>query len=122
MSTDLNAARVAAGLPESYDDSKSAAENALDDIAVVCGEPHWEYPGQVVRDVIMLRDAMLAEREANIKATCLECRLGAPAILHPEHGWIHDWPPNSKTWMHCAARHIRFDAYRRDRAAGLATT
>lgn len=30
---------------------KSAAEKALDDIAAICGCPHWDYPGQVVRDV-----------------------------------------------------------------------
>lgn len=32
----------------------NAAMVALDSIADVCGCPHWEYPGQVVRDVIAL--------------------------------------------------------------------
>lgn len=33
---------------------KTAAEIALDEIAAACGCPPWEYPGQVVRDVLGL--------------------------------------------------------------------
>lgn len=33
-------------------DNNTAAEDALDLIAKVCGEPEWEYPGQVYRDVL----------------------------------------------------------------------
>lgn len=35
---------------------KSAAEQALDDIAAICGCPHWDYPGQVVRDVAEMKE------------------------------------------------------------------
>lgn len=35
---------------------KSAAEKALDDIAAICGCPHWDYPGQVVRDVAAMKE------------------------------------------------------------------
>lgn len=31
-----------------------ALEDALDDIAVLCGCPEWEYVGQLVRDVALL--------------------------------------------------------------------
>jgi hypothetical protein len=32
--------------------SPNAATRALDEIAAACGCPRWEYPGQVVRDVL----------------------------------------------------------------------
>lgn len=35
---------------------KSAAEKALDEIAQICGCPHWDYPGQVVRDVAAMKE------------------------------------------------------------------
>lgn len=34
---------------------KDACENAIDEIAGVCGCPHWDYAGQVVRDVETLK-------------------------------------------------------------------
>lgn len=37
---------------------KTPAEEALDDIAKLCGVPEWEYPGQVVRDVRMMRERL----------------------------------------------------------------
>lgn len=30
---------------------RSASDDALDDIALLCDSGNWEYPGQVVRDV-----------------------------------------------------------------------
>lgn len=45
---------------------KDACEIALDEIAKVCGCPHWDYAGQVVRDVEALkreRDEARAEVE-----------------------------------------------------------
>lgn len=36
------------------DDGPSASEEALDEIAKLSGCPEWEYPGQVVRDVVIL--------------------------------------------------------------------
>ena len=53
-------------------EAKTAAEDALDAIAVLCGCPQWDYPGQIVRDVQMLvrqiavRDTVIAERDATI--------------------------------------------------------
>lgn len=42
----------------------SAARNALDKIAELCGCPEWDYPGQLVRDVEALKArAMRAEAE-----------------------------------------------------------
>ena len=49
---------------------KSAAEMALDAIAEACGCAEWEYPDQVVRDVLMVvreRDAAM-ERVVNLEA------------------------------------------------------
>ena len=40
---------------EVEDAYRSAHEDALDEIAALCGCPTWEYPGQVVRDVQQLR-------------------------------------------------------------------
>lgn len=40
----------------------SAFENALNEIAELCGCPHWEYAGQVVRDVQNLRDLLKRAR------------------------------------------------------------
>lgn len=40
--------------------AKSAGEEALDEIATLCGCSEWEYPGQVVRDVRALRDTLMA--------------------------------------------------------------
>lgn len=42
---------------------KSPAEEALDEIAVLCGIPEWEYPGQVVRDVMHLQKKHADELE-----------------------------------------------------------
>lgn len=39
---------------------KTAAEEALDEIAALCGCPEWEYPGQVIRDVRLLRERLEA--------------------------------------------------------------
>lgn len=39
------------GLPIVGAGAKSASEDALDAIAVLCGCPEWDYPGQVARDV-----------------------------------------------------------------------
>lgn len=44
---------------------KSAAEMALDAIAEACGCAEWEYPGQVVRDVL----AVVRERDAGRQHT-----------------------------------------------------
>ena len=57
--------------------SKNAAEEALDAIAEICGCPHWEYPGQVVRDVKSLR--ALTEKQdqtirENLRALAVGCR------------------------------------------------
>ena len=41
-------------------DPASAAEDALNEIAALCGCPEWQYPGQVVRDVMALRSALEA--------------------------------------------------------------
>lgn len=43
----------------------NAATEAFDAIAAACGCPHWDYPGQVVRDV----QALAAERDA-LRALC----------------------------------------------------
>jgi hypothetical protein len=42
---------VLEAIGEVLEDEASAASDALDSIAVICGCPEWEYPGQVVRDV-----------------------------------------------------------------------
>lgn len=42
------------GVSEKTGRSKDAALNALDEIAKLCGCPHWDYPGQIVRDVTHL--------------------------------------------------------------------
>lgn len=39
-------------------DETNAATDALDAIAKLCGCPSWQYPGQVMRDVEMMRDAL----------------------------------------------------------------
>lgn len=44
-------------------EEKSAAEEALDEIANACGCPEWDYPGQTVRDV-----TALASRERKMRA------------------------------------------------------
>lgn len=47
-------------------DPRDAATEAFDEIAAACGCPHWDYPGQLVRDVQALvreRDALRAERD-----------------------------------------------------------
>ena len=51
---------------EAARDVSDAATLAFDEIAAACGCPSWEYPGQVVRDVLGLageRDALKAENE-----------------------------------------------------------
>lgn len=47
-----------------------AATNAFDEIAAICGCPEWHYPGQIVRDVLALRDqlrARISELEAGLR-------------------------------------------------------
>ncbi len=39
-------------------EEKDAADDALDEIATLCGCPQWDYPGQVVRDVRALRNTL----------------------------------------------------------------
>ena len=41
----------------------SAAEHALNDITRICGHEEWEYPGQVVRDVMFLRNQYVQARK-----------------------------------------------------------
>ena len=60
---------MAAEWRSQLDAYRTAADGALDDIAAACGCAHWEYPGQVVRDVLALK----AERDD------LQKRLGALA-------------------------------------------
>lgn len=45
----------------------TAADDAFDAIAVLCGCPEWHYPGQIVRDVEMLKSrAEAAEKKLEI--------------------------------------------------------
>jgi hypothetical protein len=43
---------------EQEQSSDNAAMDALNDVATLCGCPDWEYPGQVVRDVELLKDSV----------------------------------------------------------------
>lgn len=47
-------------VPKATPPPKTAAEEALDEIAALCGCPEWEYPGQVIRDVRLLRERLEA--------------------------------------------------------------
>lgn len=51
---------------------KSAAELTLDEIAVLCGCPQWEYPAQVVRDV---KNTVEAFDRATAELQALNARL-----------------------------------------------
>lgn len=53
----------------------NAAEKALDDIAILCGCPQWEYPGQIVRDVErVIRECSKTKMEAEQRR--MEAELG----------------------------------------------
>lgn len=62
-----------ARLDELMEASRGAAETTeanYDKIAALCGCPQWEYPGQVVRDVELLKKrAEAAERERGLVAS-----------------------------------------------------
>lgn len=60
-------------------DHHCAAEDALNEIATMCGCSHWEYPGQVVRDVRKALDDLLHECNP-----CQSC--GADPRVSPPSG------------------------------------
>lgn len=47
------------------DHPKTAAEESLDEIAALCGCPEWDYPGQVFRDVVLLKASAETLRREN---------------------------------------------------------
>ena len=57
----------------------SAGEDALEEINKVCGCKNWEYPGQLVRDVRLLKE------KADALASKLEDLIGA--IDDPQGDW-----------------------------------
>ena len=62
------------------DEEGNAFEKALDDIATLSGIPDWQYPGQVVRDVLALvKDAVLADRNGRLEELVSK-RLGSAGM------------------------------------------
>jgi hypothetical protein len=79
------------GATDGASGSGTAAAEALDKIATLCGCAAWEYPGQVVRDVAVAvteRDAARREadrlREANARLRAVVAAL--PRCGHPGCG------------------------------------
>lgn len=80
--------------------SDTAADLALNEIAVVCGCPEWEYPGQVVRDVFALkRDSELRERYRDERIERLEMALGRIAYADPDHPEVESWKWLAREFM-----------------------
>lgn len=88
------------GAPAPYDNS--AATSAFDAIALLCSIPHWDYPGQLVRDVERLRLAKdtyyaqqkrLAERVVQLDAEITELKEAATFHLCEHCECRRDHPP-----------------------------
>lgn len=61
------------GQEEIKTDSRDAATIAFDEIVKICDVPTWDYPGQVIRDVRMLKD----QRDDSRKAAGIHADLNA---------------------------------------------
>lgn len=61
--------------PTTSTDEKLPSEQALDEIAVLCGCAEWDYPGQVIRDVQQVVAGKAAALEAFAKERAVRLRL-----------------------------------------------
>lgn len=66
-----------------------ATYNAFDALARLCGCPHWDYPGQVVRDVAAMK-ADLTERAEKAELALNEARRVARVLAKSLEHICHD--------------------------------